>query len=397
MIREEEKTESFQAQQIPVFSKRVIFDVQGKAKGPILLFVGSMHGNEPAGSIALQKVAESLPSKKLKGRALGIVGNLKALIQKKRFIQEDLNRIWIPENLQKVNGANFQPGVSAELDEMAEINAIIDAILHQNNQQLYFIDLHTTSAATVPFITMNDSLNNRAFCQKFALPIVLGIEEVLEGPMLSYINDLGYVALAFEAGSHKDQNSILHHEAFIWMCLVYAGLLNKKNVTNFKSYQQLLTKTKEKKSKFFEVLFRYAIQPNDGFKMQPGYSNFQPLAKNQIIATNNKGNVVSDRKANIFMPLYQKQGSDGFFMIRPLNVFWLNLSKYLRILNFNIVLSLLPGVKKSNFSYDSLEVNLKVAKFLTNQVFHLLGYRKKSMKNNKAVFTKRDFSPRKKV
>ena len=40
-------------------------------------------------------------------------------------------------------------------------------------------------------------------------PIVLGIEEYLQGPLLSYINTLGYVSLGFESGQHDNKQAIL--------------------------------------------------------------------------------------------------------------------------------------------------------------------------------------------
>ena len=48
--------------------------------------------------------------------------------------------------------------------------------------------------------------------------------------------------------------------------------------------------------------------------------------------------ILSDKNANIFMPLYQKQGNDGFFMIKLVSKFWLNLSKRLRKYQFDKLL-----------------------------------------------------------
>ena len=71
--------------------------------------------------------------------------------------------------------------------------------------------------------------------------------------------------------------------------------------------------------------------------------------------------ILSDKNANIFMPLYQKQGNDGFFMIKLVSKFWLNLSKRLRKYQFDKLLLLLPGVRRAKANYYSLEVNTNVA------------------------------------
>ena len=366
--------------------------------GPTVLFIGGMHGNEPAGSAALYKVGDALKNiVPLKGRVIGINGNLKALRLGKRYLEHDLNRIWLPDNIQRLFRGKLQKGEGLELDELIEINEVVEDILKSNKEEIYFIDLHTTSAPTVPFVTMSDSILNRQFCKKFSLPIVLGIEEVLIGPMLGYINDLGYVALAFEAGQHEDPNSIKHHESFVWLSLAFSGCLDKKQVPNFAEHKELLCKTKDKKPDFFEVIFRYAIEADENFIMQPGFANFQPVSKNQIMATTNHGKIVTDKKAYVFMPLYQKQGADGFFLIKKISDFWLNFSRRLRKYRFDHLLVLLPGVKRSKLNYYSLIVNTRVAGLLTDEIFHLLGYRKKIYKSNVTIYTKRDFKSRRKV
>ena len=397
MIRKEEQEVTINHNLEETIKHRFIFDIKGEKDGPTILFIGGMHGNEPAGCLALAMVEKELKKLKISGRAIGINGNLKALQLSKRFLEKDLNRIWIPDNIKRYLRGELRKDESPELNELIEIHEIIDEILNSNKDNLYFIDLHTTSSATIPFITLNDSINNRQFCKKFALPIVLGIEEVLLGPMLSYINDLGYVAMAFEAGSHDDINSIYHHEAFVWLCLVYTKCLNKKDVKNFNEHKQRLSKTKSKQTEFYEVLYRYGIEPEDKFKMEPGFSNFQPVNKNQIIASYKEGKILSDRNANIFMPLYQKQGNDGFFMIKMVSKFWLNLSKRLRKYHFDYLLLLFPGVRRGKENYYSLEVNTNIARYLSKEIFHLLGYRKKSFQTNRTIYIKRDFPPRRKV
>jgi succinylglutamate desuccinylase len=49
--------------------------------------------------------------------------------------------------------------------------------------------------------------------------------------------------------------------------------------------------------------------------MQPGYKNFQPIKKGELLAQQNGKPIYSEWDAYIFMPLYQKQGNDGFFVV----------------------------------------------------------------------------------
>lgn len=58
------------------------------------------------------------------------------------------------------------------------------------------------------------------------------------------------------------------------------------------------------------------IRPGDKFKMRPGYVNFQRVEKDEHLADDIRGEVLAPFSSLILMPLYQPQGSDGFFLIK---------------------------------------------------------------------------------
>jgi hypothetical protein len=90
------------------------------------------------------------------------------------------------------------------------------------------------------------------------------------------------------------------------------------------------------------------------------------------------------------MPLYQKQGEDGFFVVRKLSRFWLVLSSVFRNLKFHQLLRLLPGIERHPENEYCLIANRKIALFLTTKIFHLFGYRKRIIVDDKIHFIKRD-------
>ena len=122
--------------------------------------------------------------------------------------------------------------------------------------------------------------------------------------------------------------------------------------------------------------------------MLKGYSNFGKIKKGTRLAFSNGESVESSEKGLIFMPLYQKQGDDGFFIIRKVSMFWMGLSILLRKLQLHFLLSILPGVVQEG-TY-SLKVNPRIDLFFGNQIFHLLGYRKKIRKGEFWYYTRRD-------
>ena len=349
---------------------RVIGKIKGVSDGPTVVFFSGIHGNETAGVFALDEALNKIKAEQVKGTVYGVSGNLKALELNQRYIEEDLNRLWIEENLKTLKK---KEQLNVEEQEQLELLILLKNILEKNKAPFYFIDLHTTSGKTLPFITINDALINRKFSKQFPVPVVLGIEEYLNGPLLSYINTLGYVSLGFESGQHNEINAIRNSVAFIYLSLVFTKVIGRENITNYaKHYNQLKVET-NKITGVFEVIYLHKIEHLESFKMLNGFENFQSIKKGIPLAMNNLKNVKSKYNAKIFMPLYQPQGHEGFFIIRKIKPFFLKLSALLRRFKADELLVLLPGISWSNSKKQVLHVNLQTARFLAKSIFHLLG------------------------
>lgn len=373
---------------------RIIGKMNGAATGPTLIFVAGIHGNEPAGIYAARDVLRTLELKKdnFKGSLYAISGNLPALGKGVRYNTTDLNRLWTEENIEKVEQHENQD-LTAELLQLKEIYTTIKLILEKEKGPFYFFDLHTTSSNSIPFITVNDSLLNRKYTSQYPLPLILGIEEFLEGALLSYINELGYIAFGFEGGQHDAPESIDAHIAFIYLSIVFSGCLKKSEV-NFEKYYRYLFHSTENFQAFYEIYKRYEIKPFEDFKMDPGFNNFQPITKGMPLAQSNGKRIVAAQRGNIFMPLYQGKGNDGFFMIRKVPKVFLTISKLLRNIKFDSFLTLLPGVSWASSKKNELIVNLKVARFFTKNFLHLLGYRSRHVDKSNLIVKNREAASR---
>jgi len=369
---------------------RLIGSVTGTASGPTIVFTAGLHGNESAGVIALHDAFEEMKTRKIKfkGNIYAIAGNLPALEQNKRFLEEDLNRNWRLMQIQQNQRENNHQ--TSEQKEQNEILALFERILKSHNGPFIFVDLHTTSARTVPYITINDTLENRKLSFKYPLPVILGIESFIEGPMLSFINEMGHQAIGFEAGQHDQQHTYQNHKSFFWLSLVNADIISKRYLPEYNDIYERLLIAAQGHKQVYEVCYRYEVNPNDDFEMVPGYSNFQPVQKGQYLADTAGGNVLCQNPGHIFMPRYEEQGNDGFYIVRKVTKSWLNLSAAMRKLNLENLLVHLPGVKKGQQSEGAIEVNPGVARFFTAEIFHLLGYRRKMKGNGVMVFSKRE-------
>lgn len=374
--------------------ERLMGSYLGILDGPTLIFVAGIHGNEASGVFALEKVLSDLEAANhpVRGNIYAISGNLSALSQGVRYSEEDLNRIWTKERMLQLDKAK-QNGFSPETKEQIEIHSLIEEILETENGPFYFFDLHTTSGATVPFLTVNDSLLNRKYTRQYPLPIVLGIEEFLDGPILSYINELGYVAFGYEGGQHDDPQAYHNHVSFVYLSLYYTGCLTMEEA-RVSEHLEHFAKQNHLKPKFFEITEHFPLEDSIAFDMINGFVNFQLIKKRTELAIYNGHTIHAPRNGLIFMPLYQGKGSDGFFMIRRIPRLFLRWSIVLRKIYFDRLLVLLPGVSWAAKDRSTLRVNLRVARFLAKPIFHLLGYRSKKTDATHLVVKNREANSR---
>lgn len=355
-------------------NQRIFGHIKGDGQGPTLVFFGGIHGNEPAGVAALKSVFEALEQKShdLKGEVYALLGNMAAYGAGQRFQEEDLNRIWLPRRVAQLGEGS--PAPTADGLEMKKLHRAIHHILDTSAPPFYFYDIHTTSGKTAPFLVVNDSLLNRRYTAHYPLPSILGIEEYLHGALLSYINELGYVSFGFEAGQHLDPNAVEVAKDFIWYSMALAGCFGTK-VQDLKDLKKRLSAYGPKDARFFEIYHQYDIQPGEHFQMMPGFDNFQVIPKGTPLAHSNGRPIITQKKRRIFMPLYQKKGSEGFYYIRKTPRLFLALSSYLRKWRADEVLARLPGVSWASAKKEALMVDRRVARYFAKSVFHLLGFR----------------------
>ncbi len=358
----------------------------GNPEGPTLIAVGGLHGNESGGVLALTNLSRRLHGmeEELHGRIYFIAGNTRALAKGVRFIDYDLNRSWTTKNLSSAGSKGFL--MTSEGSELTELSQLIDSILITAQDEVYVLDLHSTSAEGVPFATVGDTMRNRHFARMFPISIILGIEEQLDGTMLEYLNNAGAVTLGFEGGQHYSPETVANHEALVWTAMANTGIVSERS--ELKPQRDHLARS-QKLGKIFEIRYRHAITGEDKFEMDPGFNNFDPIVRGQAIARDKRGPVTAVESGLLLMPLYQKLGEDGFFIGRRVASFWLEISAILRRLNVQELVSFLPGVRRDPNDHETLIVNTRVARILPLQVFHLLGFRRRRWSGDKLVVSRR--------
>lgn len=357
--------------------------------GPTLVVMAGIHGNEPAGLQAIERVLAWLQAQRpaFCGRFIGLAGNLAALREHVRFVDEDLNRIWTPERIAAIREPGWRPA-SAEQRQQAGILAELDRIFDAIDGPVTFLDLHTSSARGKPFVCIGDTLRNRHFADVFPVPVILGLEEQIDGALLEYVNNRGHVTLGIEAGQHDHPESVDRHEAFVLLALVGGGLVAGNAMPQAAQMSRRLSASVAGLPRVLEVRYRHAIRPADGFAMREGFSNFQEVPRDEPLAQDGHGTIRARETGRLLLPLYQGLGSDGFFLVREVRRFWLVVSAWLRRLRADRLAPLLPGVQ-AHVGADALVVDPRIARWFAVEFFHLLGYRKERPEGSRLRFTRR--------
>jgi len=356
-------------------TSHMLGQVVGTDDGPTVVVSAGIHGNEPAGLVAVQRVLALMPSLPLRGTMMGLAGNLGALRTGRRFATRDLNRRWTPAEVARVMASSLDQ-LTDEDREQHELLEILQPLLANATSPITFLDLHSASGEGAPFSCMADVLRNRAIAFEIPVPVVLGLEEVVEGAMLGYLCDLGHVGVAVEGGSHLDPDTVDHHEAAIWCALVAAGCLRAPEVPDYGAHRARLQTACAGLPRFVEICQRYVVHKDDGFEMAPGHRNFQPVCAHEPVATDRKGPVEAGTTGLMMLPRYQGQGEDGFFVAKPTPRFWLRVSAALRGLRLERLITLAPGVRRNSDEPGTFLADPKIARWRTTDLFHLFGFRR---------------------
>lgn len=311
--------------------KRIIGTYDQQQEGPLLFVFGGMHGNEPAGVLAIEEMFKMLnrepdtnPDFIFKGRIVGIKGNVAAFEQKKRFIVKDLNRQFTHENLQRIQNAKDDSELDSEDKELRDIVELVNQEIESYDpKKIVFLDMHTTTAFGGIFSIATDDLESQRIAVELHAPVIRNLINGIQGTTLHYFNEENFgrqaVAVTFESGQHDEELSTKRAIAALTNCMRSIGCVDPHVVEN--KHDSILIEYSKGLPKIADLLYCHSIRPADKFQMKEGYKNFQHVEKGEVLAFDHRGEIRSKDSGRILMPLYQKQGEDGFFIIKTIEEF----------------------------------------------------------------------------
>jgi hypothetical protein len=329
----------------------------------------------------------------VRGELVVLAGNLPALRDKVRYIDDDLNRQWTPRRMMAIRETDPEHDTISEDGQRRELLEQFSAIVADARGPVLFVDLHTSSADGAPFLTVGDTLRNRRFALNLPLPIMLGLEEQVDGSLLEYLNNYGFITIGVEAGQHDALSSAVRHESVLWLVAEAAGMVDAAELPDLAQHATRLQEAARDLPSVLEVRYRHVINAESDYKMEPGWVNFDPVRRGALLGHDHDGPVHAPESGRILLPLYQGKGDDGFFIAREFSRFWLLLSSMLRHGRLPRLLRYMPGIRVHPESPDGevLVVNTRVARLFPLQIFHLFGYRKLRRIGTALVVSRRRF------
>jgi succinylglutamate desuccinylase len=295
---------------------RLLGKIEGAEPGPLVICIAAVHGNEHIGLHAFRNVFSAIQNHNipLKGKLLGIVGNKKATQSNQRFLDYDLNRCWNDEHINKV--LNPDIGYSAEEDEeLYELIHLLEEELKGDYTDTIIVDLHATSSDKGNFLVVPSAIATHPVIKAIKLPVVVNLVQYLNGTLLDYFHDKGFLSFAFEGGAIGTSESYHLHTSGLWELLDKAGAITHHDHEVEHHYLNQLIAVSESLPELVITKHRHEVRKGDGFHMLPGFHNFQPVKKGQQLAVDENGPIYCPDDGLIFLPLYQSTGDDGFFLV----------------------------------------------------------------------------------
>ena len=357
--------------------------------GPLVLITAGMHGNEPAGVMAARRVIAELADRPTAGRVVALAGNLGALRRGERHGGQDLNRLWtdpILAELLERDPAEDRPDEA----EQRELLRIIEGERERAKaagREVLLLDLHSTSAGGGPFSVVPDVIASRRLARAIGLPVVLGLEQRIEGPLLTWIVGQGEVGVVLEGGQHEDPQTeeVLSHA--LRVALDHAGVTHMDRAAARRS-RACIDTIRGGVPPVLDMVYAHPVEPEDGFVMEPGWTNFKRVCAEQALGLQRGEVVQAPIDSYMLMPLYQGLGTEGFFLCTPVGRLWLVASWVVRRLRLDRALRLFRGVRAVRPAGAGVVCSPETPRG-TESWLALFGYRTSTTDGDQVLWTRR--------
>lgn len=313
-------------------TERIIGQRTGATKGPLLIILAQIHGNEPSGFEAAKGLFEAIDAEyghksdfDFCGRIVALRGNVAAAKIKARYINKDMNRNWTSETFARIAAATDDSQLDSEDLETRALDLTIRQIIADYpTDKVVVLDLHTTTAEGGLFSIPSHSATSRRLALAMYAPVLHGFLRGLAGTSLHYFTPENFggidiTPVCFEAGQHDSPDSPKLAMSAIINCFKAMGGFYEADVEL--RHEELLRLRAQDLLREGRLIYTYSIKKGEQFEMRKDkiYKNFDYVEAGELLAHNQDGEIFAPHAGHILMPLYQKLGSDGFFIVEEMS------------------------------------------------------------------------------
>jgi len=175
-----------------------------------------MHGDETCGMVAINELIQEgyfdkifSKSEIATTRVTVLLANPKGVEQCRRFIDVNLNRIFMESKLRRSGSITAEPldqdSFLRNKYEVTRVQKIADEIADCD----YYIDIHSTSARSFPFALPSNDAESEIFAASFNVDFVIEkLVKSVRGTSIGWANLLKKPAVCFECGQHTDRQTV---------------------------------------------------------------------------------------------------------------------------------------------------------------------------------------------
>lgn len=280
--------------------KNGIFKIKNGCSDKKIIILGSVHGNELSGYECINKIANELKDTEINGEILLIIANPEAKKQNKRFIDEDMNRLFDEKTLSEIKNGDKSTAERKRINELLPLLENVD----------YLIDLHNTIKPSIPFIFCENTKKHLEIAKKFNVKYVISpdlnfkkSDKDIFSSFDSYIDRKGGIGLTIECGSIENSEVNIGYNGTISI-LKNLGFIKSENKNIFNPKQLI----------FYKKI--YAESDNFSF-LDDKIKNFSFYKSGGIFANDNNKNIFAEKNSYIIFPkLNIKKGDIVCFLAK---------------------------------------------------------------------------------
>ncbi|MBI4086959.1 succinylglutamate desuccinylase/aspartoacylase family protein [Candidatus Kaiserbacteria bacterium] len=278
-----------------------IHEYRSLRDGPAVLFLGAIHGNETCGPVAINAVMKKLERGALaleKGSVIFVpVCNPGAYAKNKRYVDEDLNRVFAKSRVPKTY-------------ERTLANMLCPLVEHAD----VMIDLHSTGAKGRPTVFLDfPTKKNRLLAKEIGIDLAIAgwpelytkDNRLVSNDTTVYANSEGKDCLLVECGQHADRSAPKIAERTILRVLAHYGLIRTRH-----------TPTRASKKMRVITMTELFIKEHTDDLFSRKWKHLEVVKKGRIIGTRKSGGpIVLSEDRVMILPKYDPPvGKEWFYL-----------------------------------------------------------------------------------